>query len=151
MEKLIVPNEIFFSQVLEEIKAGRAVKIPSKGNSMRPFIRQGTDMIELKPLSENSIERGNIVLAKTKEDKYVAHRIEKVNHDVIILRGDGNLSVREVCSKKNIFAEVTAVYKKNETIRKGSFKWNLSKIYWFSSPLLRKIYLGIDRRLSKNE
>jgi len=149
MNKLIISNDIFFANVIEEINAGRAVKIPSKGNSMLPFIRPTTDMIELKPLNENSIKKGNIVLAKTNEDKYIVHRIEKTGQNSLILRGDGNIWIREICDKNNIFAEATAVYKKGRKISKGSLRWNLVKRCWFTGPLLRRIYLGIDRRINK--
>ena len=149
MDKLIISNDVFFANVLEEINAGRAVRIPPKGNSMLPFIRPETDIIELKPLTERSIEPGNIVLAKTAEDKYIVHRIEKIEKSNVTLRGDGNIWIREICDKNNIFAEVTAVYKKGKKITKGSFKWNLAKKYWFNSPLLRRFYLGIERRMNR--
>lgn len=116
---------------------------------MRPFIRPFSDEIELTELNEYSLAKGNIVLAKTSENKFIVHRIEKVSDNVIILRGDGNLSAREVCGIKNVFAEVTAVYKKRKKISKGSFQWNLAKTCWFRTPLLRRIYLGIDRRINK--
>ena len=147
MVSLIIPNEIFFLHIFLEINSYKAVKIPVKGSSMLPFIRPLSDEIELTGLNEESITKGNIVLARTSENKFIVHRIEKVEKDVITLRGDGNLSLREQCDKKNIFAEVTAVYKKKRTIRKGSFEWNLAKECWFSSPLLRRIYLKIDRSM----
>lgn len=145
MESLIIPNDIFFSHILDEINAHHTVKIPVKGNSMLPFIRPFSDEIELTELNEKSLEKGNIVLAKTKENKFIVHRIETIEQHTITLRGDGNLSVREVCDKNNIFAEVTAVYKKNRKIRKGSRRWNLTKKCWFSNPFLRRVFLKIYR------
>ena len=116
MESLIVPNEVFFSHILEEIEARRAVRIPVKGNSMLPFIRPLTDQVELSELTGQSVTKGNIVLARTNGSNYVVHRIEKVEGEVVTLRGDGNLSVRERCDKGNVVAEVTAVYKKGRKI-----------------------------------
>ena len=126
---------------------GNTVRIPAKGNSMRPLIRPQTNTIELKPLSKNSIRTGNIVLAKISDDQYIVHRIEQVDGQLVRLRGDGNISAREICDKNAIFAEVTAVYKKRGKITKGSFRWYLASICRFCNPLLRRIYLGIDRRL----
>ena len=105
MGQLIIPNEIFFSHIMEEINAGNSVRIPSKGNSMLPFIKPTKDEIELSPLNENSISVGNIVLAKTADNGYVVHRIEKAEPLKITLRGDGNLTVRETCNASSIFAE----------------------------------------------
>lgn len=145
--QLIVHNESFFSHILTEINAGHPVIIPLKGNSMLPFIRPTTDEIELSPLNERSIQKGNIVLAKTEANSYVIHRIEKLEEDTITLRGDGNLTTREHCKKENILAEVTTVLRKKRKIEKNDINWNLYKMLWFSNPLFRRLYLGIYRRL----
>ncbi|MDD4695898.1 MAG: S24/S26 family peptidase [Fermentimonas sp.] len=147
MVELIIPNEVFFSHIMEEINAGNSVRIPSKGNSMLPFIQPVKDVIELSPLTENSIQKGNIVLAKTEENGYVVHRIERVESDKIILRGDGNINIRETCHTESVFAEVTGIYRGVKRITKSNLTWKLAKNVWFSSPLLRRIYLGIGRRI----
>ncbi len=145
--QLIVQNESFFLHILTEIEAGHHVVIPSKGNSMLPFIRPETDEIELSSIDNKSIQKRNIVLAKTDEGNYVIHRIEKIDGDAITLRGDGNLTTREYCKRNNISAEVTAILRKNRKIKKDNFLWILHQNLWFSNPLLRRIYLGVYRRL----
>lgn len=150
MGQLIIPNEVFFSLIMKEINAGNSVKIPSKGNSMLPFIRPEKDIIELSPVNENSIRKGNIVLAKTKETGYVVHRIEKVEPGNITLRGDGNLTVLETCSIDSIYAEVTCIHRNGKTVSKTSFLWKFAKNLWFTSPFLRRIFLGINRRIKKS-
>lgn len=145
--QLIVHNESFFSHILTEINAGHSVIIPSKGNSMLPFIRPNTDEIELSPLDDNSIQVGSIVLANTHANNYVIHRIEKIEVDTITLRGDGNLTAREYCKKSNVLAEATAIIRNKRKIKKTEFNWKLHQKLWFSNPLLRRIYLGIFRRL----
>lgn len=147
MERLVVGNDLFFVSVLEEIGLGNRVCIPAKGESMLPFIRPGIDSIELKPLDGDSLTKGNIVLAKTSENGYVVHRIEKAGSEGIVLRGDGNLSARELCDAKHVFAEVSAVYRRDKKIGKNSFRWMLAKRCWFSNPLIRRIFLGIYRRI----
>ena len=153
--QLIVQNESFFLHILTEVEAGHHVIIPSKGNSMLPFIRPRTDEIELSPIDNKSIQKRNIVLAKTDEGNYVIHRIEKIDGDVITLRGDGNLATREYCKRSNILAEVTAILRKNRNnsknrkIKKDNFLWILHQNLWFSNPLLRRIYLGVYRRLKR--
>ena len=145
--QLIVQNESFFLHILTELEAGHHVVIPSKGNSMLPFIRPRTDEIELSSIDNKSIQKRNIVLAKTDEGNYVIHRIEKIDGDAITLRGDGNLTTREYCKRNNISAEVTAILRKNRKIKKDNFLWILHQNLWFSNPLLRRIYLGVYRRL----
>lgn len=144
--QLIVQNESFFLHIITEVEAGHHVVIPSKGNSMLPFIKPRTDEIELSPLNNKSIQKGNIVLAKTDKGNYVIHRIEKTDGDIITLRGDGNLTIREYCKRSNISAEATAILRKNRKIKKDNFRWILHQKLWFSNPFLRRIYLGVYRR-----
>lgn len=149
MNSLVVPNDVFFAHILDEIDSGNAVKIPARGRSMLPLIRPSVDEIELKPLTAQSISKGNIVLAKTEENKYIVHRIEKIEQNSVTLRGDGNWQVREMCKKNNIFAEVTSIYRKNKRIDKNSFWWNLAKNCWFSNRWLRRVFLKIHREFNK--
>ncbi|MDD4919439.1 MAG: S24/S26 family peptidase [Bacteroidales bacterium] len=146
MGQLIIPNKVFFSHIQGEIKAGNSVRIPVKGNSMLPLIRPGTDDIELSPLNKRSIEKGNIVLAQTEDGRYLVHRIEKVEGEVVFIRGDGNVSARETCSINNIFAQVTGIFRKGKKIKKISCQWKFAQYCWPSSPLLRRICLRVFRR-----
>ena len=91
MVQMIIPNDVFFSHILNEINDGKSVRIPSKGNSMLPLIRPEVDEIELSPISENSIQKGNILLAVINNNYYVIHRAEKISSEKITLRGDGNI------------------------------------------------------------
>lgn len=145
--QLIVQNESYFLHILTEINAGHHVVIPSKGNSMLPFINPSSDEIELSPLNNKSIQKGNIVLAKTDKGNYVIHRIEKFDGDEITLRGDGNLAAREHCNKSNILAEATAIFRNKRKINKNHFRWKIYQKLWFSSSLFRRIYLGVYRQL----
>ena len=150
MRQLTISNEVFFSHIMEEIRIGNSIRIPSKGGSMLPFIRPSKDEIELSPIKDDSVKKGNIVLAKTKNNEYVIHRIEKIESNEIILRGDGNLTVRETCDINSIFAEVTGIYRGGKTIGKTSLIWKFARDVWFSSPLMRRVYLGVYRRVKKS-
>ena len=48
MEKMVVDNDLFFSDVLQVLEQGRRVTIPVKGFSMLPFIRGTKDLVVLE-------------------------------------------------------------------------------------------------------
>ncbi|HNR27758.1 MAG TPA: S24/S26 family peptidase [Bacteroidales bacterium] len=144
---MIIPNDILFPHIREEIRAGHSVRIQTRGNSMLPLIRPGTDEIELSPLDKRSLQKGNIVLARSEDGRYLVHRIEKVKAEVVFLRGDGNASARETCTVNNFFAQLTGIFRKGKKIEKNSFQWKFAQYGWPSSPLLRRICLGVFRRL----
>ena len=74
MEKMVVDNDLFFSDVLQVLEQGRRVTIPVKGFSMLPFIRGTKDLVILEkagvgdgvPYNHEHVLR-NQILAKAVE------------------------------------------------------------------------------------
>ena len=50
MHKVVVPNAILLGEVKSLLAEGKDVVIPTKGNSMLPFIRGGRDSVNLRRL-----------------------------------------------------------------------------------------------------
>ena len=144
-KQVSLSNDAFFQSAVAFINEGKQVQIPAKGNSMLPFIREGKDVIILKKLNKHSIKKGNIVLALQKNERYVVHRIEKVDGDNVTLRGDGNIYAREKCTSQDILAEITAIKRGDKTINKKSIFWFCGKRLWPSSPFMRRVLLKIHR------
>jgi hypothetical protein len=145
----IVRNDIFFDEIADRLDIGEKVIIKAKGESMRPFIRNGCDKIVLEKLESEDLKKGNIVLARLSDGRFVVHRIEKVEKEGLVLRGDGNLSTREVCRFQDVVAQATAVVRNGKMIAKGSIRWKWQGWLWPSSVFLRRLLLGLDRRLSR--
>ena len=61
MEKMVVDNDLFFSDVLQVLEQGRRVTIPVKGFSMLPFIRGTKDLVILEKAGED-LKADDIVL-----------------------------------------------------------------------------------------
>lgn len=150
MNRKLLANDVFFADVAEQISSGMKVRIRAKGNSMQPFIRHEKDEIVLRPVRQ-PVKKGMVVLARTNDEKYVVHRVKKVAHDDILLRGDGNIFSREICSTGNILAEVEAVVRGKKNIRKGSFQWNLYRYLWPSSPFWRRVLLAFYRKMLRKD
>ena len=106
MEK--INFDTYLLSVAQFVSEGREVVIPVNGNSMLPFIVGGVDHVALSRC--NNIKVGDIVLANTDEKGYVIHRIDNIgDNGIVSLLGDGNLQMREHCSRNNILAIVTHV------------------------------------------
>lgn len=146
--KVLVDNSVFFQELLARINMeGLSTRIVAKGNSMLPLVRNQRDELLLSPLTDQSIKKGNILLAQI-DGRYIVHRIEKINGDKVTLRGDGNPYQREQCSQKDLLAEMTVVFRDGKKeIHKGSFCWTFVRFLWFRNPFLRRIALFIIRRL----
>ncbi|MFZ6036701.1 MAG: S24/S26 family peptidase [Bacteroidota bacterium] len=145
----IVRNDIFFDEIADRVAAGKKVIIKAKGESMRPFIRNGCDKIILEKLESEDLKKGNIVLVRLSDGRFVVHRIEKVEKEGLVLRGDGNLATLEVCRFQDVVAQATAVVHNGKMITKGSIRWKWQGWLWPSGVFLRRLLLGLDRRWSR--
>ena len=138
---------MFFLEVIDRIIAGERVRIKAKGNSMLPMIRDGKDEVILEKPNEESFQKGNLLLVQLKDERFVLHRVKMIDGTHLILQGDGNLSIVESCTKDNVIAEATTVFRKGKEIHKGSFRWNLYRYLWPRNRFLRRVGLGIYRRM----
>ncbi len=143
-----INNSLFFEEIGNRLSAGKQVRIYAKGNSMLPLIRNnGKDEIVIAPLSEDSIRPGNLVLARVNDGRYILHRIEQVEGNRITLRGDGNVYGREQCTADRVMGEAIRIIRGRRIINKGDALWQYARHWWPAHPLLRRIILGIRRRI----
>ena len=142
----IIQNNLFFLEVSNRIAEGERVRIRAKGNSMLPMIRDGKDEIVLEKPNEQSFQKGRLLLAKLNDERFVLHRVIKINDTQLILQGDGNLSFVEACTPNDVIAEGTVVIRNGNAIKIDSLVWNMYRYLWPRNYLMRRIALGIYRR-----
>ena len=102
-----VPNEDFFPNVIEDLNKGESVTIPVKGFSMLPYIRGMRDWVELKKMDSYGV--GDIVLFRH-VNRYVMHRIIRIDGQRIIIQGDGVARNVEIVSQEAIFGKAIHIY-----------------------------------------
>ncbi|MFA6770166.1 MAG: S24/S26 family peptidase [Bacteroidales bacterium] len=147
METRVIQNNLFFQEVASRIAGGERVRIRAKGNSMLPFIRDGKEQIILEKPDEESFQKGRLLLALLPERGYLLHRVKKIDEGNVLLQGDGNLSITETCTSKDVIAEATVVIRNGKEIIKESFRWNLYRYLWPQNYFLRRVSLGVYRRI----
>ena len=102
-------NEII-EEAISLAREGVRVTFPVKGQSMLPFIIGGKESVILR--RPGVIDVGDVVLAWVDGNRYVIHRIIRIDGDRITLKGDGNVGVTEHCLLGDIKARVTHVGRK---------------------------------------
>lgn len=143
----IIQNDLFFLEVVNRISEGERVRIRAKGNSMLPFIRDAKDEIILEKPNKQSFQKGRLLLVRLKDGRYLLHRVKKIDDTHILLHGDGNLTILETCTTEDVIAEATVVIRNGKMIIKGSFRWNLYRYLWPRNSFLRRVGLGVYRRM----
>lgn len=143
--KLIVPNSVLLGEAVLMLENGKDVVIPTKGNSMLPFIRGERDTVTLRRMDE--YKTGDIVLASV-GNAYILHRIWSIDGSRVTLMGDGNLRGKEICSIEDLHGAVTGINKPSgKTVDPYSGSQKRNAAVWRRLLPLRRIILGIYRRL----
>ena len=136
--------------VIEEavrlVQEGVTVTFPVTGQSMLPFIIGGKESVILH--RPGLIDVGDVVLARVDGNRYVVHRIIKLDYDRVTLMGDGNVRGTEHCLLKDVKARVTHVVSADNKKRDLYSRWRVSaaKLWYWLRPI-RRYLLAIYRRL----
>ncbi len=144
MVKKVVANHIIFEAVVEAIERGERATIPTKGNSMLPFIIGERDSVTLDGVETPEV--GDILLAKTSDKHYVLHRVIAISDDLITLMGDGNIKGVEHVRSSDIIARATTIHHKGKQIDCNSSKQRRRARIWHTLLPIRRYILAIYTR-----
>lgn len=145
-----INNHTFVTQISAILnkKSHKSVTFTVQGYSMRPFLEHDRDKVELTLPQKPQI--GQVVLAEVMPRTYALHRIIKIEGDTITMRGDGNLlSQTETFTADKIIATAVSFTRKGKRVSVQSKKWKLYSLLWESLKPMRRILLGLHRRVIK--
>ena len=139
-------NDII-EEAIRLVKEGVNVTLPVNGNSMLPFIIGGKESVILHRPG-GIVDVGDVVLAWVDGNRYVVHRIIKLDYDRVTLMGDGNVAVTEHCRLNDIKARVTHVVSADNKERDLHNRWRMhaAKLWYWLRPV-RRYLLAIYRRV----
>lgn len=146
MKEISVQNSVFIPAVVKLVNEGHTVTIPLKGFSMRPFLENARDKALLCQVGKLHV--GDPVLAKVDHQRYVLHRIVRIDGDSLTLLGDGNLST-EHCRMKDVVASVVGFYRKGRTRLDAvdGRKWKAYSALWMQLLPVRRWLLAFYRKI----
>ena len=148
IDKITLPNEIFFAEVVDLVRQGRAVTISAKGASMYPFIRPSRDRVVLS--APDRVVVGDIVLALLDSGHYVLHRVLSIDGETLRLMGDGNICSGEQCEMKDILAKATHIVRGGKQVSTASSRERAMARLWRMLLPVRRYLLFILRRLDQS-
>ena len=137
----------FIEEALRLVHKGVTVTFPVTGQSMLPFIIGGKESVILHSPG-GIVDVGDVVLAWVDGNRYVVHRIIKLDYDRVTLMGDGNVAVTEHCRLNDIKARVTHVVDAKDKTHYLYNRWRMlgAKVWYWLRPI-RRYLLAIYRRL----
>jgi len=129
-----VPNELFFTTLLQHLGEQGSVKFTCRGESMRPFISNG-DPIVLAALGSKSVKLGQIVLARYKK-AFVLHRVVGRSKAYFYLAGDANLAQVEKIPLRDVLACVERIELEGKNIKLyTTYQRSIGLLWYYLRPV----------------
>ena len=125
-----------------------AVPLAVSGSSMTPFLAPGRDLVYLSKLTALP-ERGDMVLYRRDNGRYVLHRVLSVDGDSYTMLGDAQTLPERGIRRDQILAVVTAVRRKGKLLKRGSFWWFFFGTVWIRLIPLRPLAVRVVHWLKK--
>ena len=134
----------------EQIDAGKTVSFVPRGNSMKPMLDNGTDMIMLKK-PEGKLKYLDVALYYRREtDSYAVHRVVGFEKDgSYIMLGDNNIQKEHNILHEDVIGIVTAYYHKGKMRSTDSLPYRIYSSTRVKTLFFRNAKCSAARRLSK--
>lgn len=144
----IIENTVLFEDVKHIVAEGGSVSLRVKGGSMRPFLRDGKDIVELEALGGMRPERGMVLLFEHR-GTCVLHRLRKIKGNELKFRGDGNYRVSEQCPPEEIVAYVSKINRGGKIIRYGTLRWDAASAKSLLAKRARTLKIDIKNLVKR--
>ena len=130
--------------------------VPTEGTSMRPLLKEGNTLVELRAKDENPLKKGDVVLYRKNDGTLVLHRIIKAeSDDIFTVLGDHQFKNAEQVNKEQIIAVAQGFFINGRFVDEKTRWYRIYKKVWISSLTLRRFCLaflrlsGIEKRNKK--
>ena len=142
-----IDNTDFFSQVHEFLLEGKSIRINIRGNSMKPFLREGSHQAEIAPAEGRNLKTGDVVLFRHCS-RYVLHRIVAINDERYTMQGDGVLENTETVFREDIIGVMVRFYHTEGRMTDcSSLWWRFLSRWWILMLPARRYLLGLLEKL----
>ena len=146
----IVSPEQVMEPLLELLTETTAIPLVVSGGSMTPFLASGRDTVYLSSICA-PLKKGDVVLYRRDNGRYVLHRILRVKDEIYTMIGDAQTVAEPGIRREQILAIVTAARRNGTLLQKGSFLWMFFRLVWIRLIPLRPVIRGTYERIKKGK
>ena len=154
-KKRILPPQILleeYRRLLREDEQIESLPLVISGSSMSPFLIGGRDTVYLSRVSR-PIRRGDVLLYRRTNGRYVLHRVFAVMDSGLTMVGDAQTVLEHGIQPDQVFAIMTRAERKGKMLSPGDFWWAFFEKVWIRMiPVRRAIcnfYAWIYRVLNR--
>ena len=122
----------------DELAVNGRIIYANTGNSMRPLIRQGRDLMIIERRPDARMRRLDVVLYKS-NGKYVLHRILKVRENDYVICGDNCIKKEYGIKDSQIIGILTGIIRNGREIKTGDLSYRIYSHIWSDFFHVRKL------------
>lgn len=133
----------------EELMMDGSIIYTNVGNSMRPIIREGRDVLVILPKPAGRLKKYDIPLYRRSSGQYVLHRIIKVQEDGYVLCGDNRYYKEANVQDEQVIGVLAAIIRGKHMIRVTDTLYRIYVHLWCDLFWIRAVMLRIRDRIRK--
>ncbi len=142
-----IETSAFMTAVKETLDSGYEVDFTVTGNSMWPLLSHGRDRVIIKKCTPNELKKGDIILFEPIPEKYILHRIIKIDSNTFTTAGDGNCFNDGVYEFDKVIGKVIEIVRKDK--KQSANKYAFIAKCWISLFPIRKPILKFLIKIKK--
>lgn len=144
----VLSSEELIPSLLELLEETDNIPLVISGSSMSPFLAHHRDTVYLSKVRQ-PLKRGDMILYRRANGKYILHRIYRTEPNTYTLVGDAQTVLEQGITSNQVLALVTAVQRKGKLLKPGSFWWEFFRLIWIRlvpfRPGILAVYSWIAR------
>ncbi len=125
---MILPASELMPMIRASLEGGQNVRMTVNGASMLPFIRDG-DVVDLEPI-HSPPAKGDVVLVHCGHERYMLHRVVRVDGEAFFLRGDAQRHFEGPFTVRDALGRVTLFYHRGRGHAVDRGVWRLAGLVW---------------------
>ena len=121
MEEHRIPLTELLSVIREVLASGGEFSLKPRGESMRPYFREGRDTVVLSAMTQ-APKRDDILLYVRANGVPVLHRVVRVEEDgTLLMRGDSQYFIEYGIKREQVVATVKRFYRRGKEKKTDAF------------------------------
>lgn len=133
----------------EEIEKHGNLVYTNTGDSMRPLLRQGRDLMVIIRKPKERLKRYDVPLYKRDDGQYVLHRILKVRKNDYVICGDNRWHREYGITDSQIIGVLSAVVRDGKNIPVTDYKYQIYVHLWCDFFYIRAAVLWMRALLRR--
>lgn len=142
-ERQWISSKILFTAISEQLAKDRRASFTITGMSMWPLLCHGRDQVIVEKVNAENLRKGDIILYRIADDRYILHRITRLKETCFQTTGDGNTFRDPWMPYDCVTARASGIVRNGRTIDCSRLRWKaVFRIWMLLFPVRKWMFAG---------